>query len=148
MTISRLLILQALIGCGLGSIFFIPSDTKIQPCRVVMQLPDTLGPWTGKDAAVSQREYDMLASDTKFARKVYDDGFGDQVLVSIVLSGNDLDHSIHRPERCLPAQGWTVEDSGMVRLPIAQAPEDNWRSCACTISGRKKSTGGWWTFTT
>ena len=122
MTISRLLILQALLACGLGTIFFIPRETSIQPCRVRMELPEMLGEWVGKPAVVTQRERDVLAKDTEFCRKVYDDGFGDQVLVSIVLSGQDLDNSIHRPERCLPSQGWTIEDSRSLNLPVAGAP--------------------------
>jgi hypothetical protein len=28
-----------------------------------------------------------------------------------------MNTSIHRPERCLPAQGWTVTDTKTVRLP-------------------------------
>jgi EpsI family protein len=71
---------------------------------------------------VTQAEHDGLAPDTEFSRKVYEDGFGNQVYVSIVLSGHDLDNSIHRPERCLPAQGWTIEDSSTRTVPVAQAP--------------------------
>lgn len=122
MTISRLLILQALLACGLGTVFFIPREARIQPCRVRMELPDSIGEWEGKPAEVTQKERDGLASDTQFCRKVYEDGFGDQVLVSIVLSGNDLDNSIHRPERCLPAQGWAVEDSSLLSVPVPEAP--------------------------
>ena len=122
MTISRLLILQALLACGLGTVFFIPRETKIQPCRVVMELPDTMGGWAGAPGAISEREHSMLAPDTQFCRKIYDDGLGDSVLVSIVLSGNDLDNSIHRPERCLPAQGWTIVDSKSLNVPVPEAP--------------------------
>ena len=122
MTISRLLILQALLASGLGSIFFLPHETKIQPCRVRMELPDTLGAWAGKTAAVSPKEHEGLAPDTQFCRKVYSDGLGDHVFVSIVLSGNDLDNSIHRPERCLPAQGLTIIDSHSLSLPVETAP--------------------------
>jgi EpsI family protein len=81
-----------------------------------------LGGWAGKPGIVTQRERDGLAPDTQFCREVYDDGLGDSVLVSIVLSGHDLDNSIHRPERCLPAQGWTIVDSTSKTLPVAQAP--------------------------
>ena len=31
-------------------------------------------------------------------------------MVSIVLSGKDMSTSIHRPERCLRAQGWTLQE--------------------------------------
>ena len=43
----------------------------------------------------------------------------DEVYVSIVLSGEDMVNSIHRPERCLSAQGWTVEHSARVQVPVA-----------------------------
>ncbi|HEX4084469.1 MAG TPA: EpsI family protein [Chthoniobacteraceae bacterium] len=122
MTISRLLILQALLACGLGAIFFIPRKANIQPCNVRMELPATLSDFDGKPAAVSDKEREGLAPDTQFCRKVYDDGFGDQILVSIVLSGNDLDNSIHRPERCLPAQGWSIVDSNHLDVPVPAAP--------------------------
>ena len=41
--------------------------------------------------------------------------------VSIVLSGTDMVNSIHRPERCLQAQGWTTEKSQRVRVPLPNA---------------------------
>jgi len=119
---SRLLILPALLACGLGSIFLIPRETKIHPCRVRMELPSTVGGWAGKPAEVTAKEHEGLAPDTQFCRKVYSDGLGSQVLVSIVLSGNDLDNSIHRPERCLPAQGWNKVDSESLSLPDESAP--------------------------
>jgi EpsI family protein len=122
MTISRLLILQVLLALGMGSVFVIPRQTKIQPCRVRMELPDFLGGWAGKTAGVSDIEHRVLAYDTQFCRKLYNDGFGDQVLVSIVLSGADLDNSIHRPERCLPAQGWNIVNSESRSLPVPAAP--------------------------
>lgn len=122
MTISRLLVLQALLACGLGTVFFIPREEKIQPSRVNMDLPVMLADWKGEPAQVTQQEHEALASDTKFSRKLYSDPFGDQIFVSIVLSGQDLDNSIHRPERCLPAQGWRLVDSTALTLPVASAP--------------------------
>lgn len=118
----RLLILQGVLVCGLGTVYFIPRETKIQPCRVRMELPELLGGWIGKPAAVTDAERTGLAPDTQFCRKVYDDGFRNQVLVSIVLSGHDLDNSIHRPERCLPAQGWLIVDSKSFGIPVPEAP--------------------------
>jgi EpsI family protein len=122
MTISRLLILQAVLVLGLGSIAFVPRETKIQECRVRMDLPPLLGGWAGRPGIVSDGERGGLAPDTQFSRMIYEDGLGDQVLVSIVLSGHDLDNSIHRPERCLPAQGWTIVDSKSLNLPVPEAP--------------------------
>jgi EpsI family protein len=108
--------------CGLGTVFYIPRQTQLQPCRVRMELPELLGGWIGKPGVITDAERGGLAPDTQFCRKVYDDGFGNTVLVSIVLSGHDLDNSIHRPERCLPAQGWTIVDSKSLSLPVPEAP--------------------------
>jgi EpsI family protein len=120
--VGRLLVLVALLAVGLGSIHLVPRQTKLQPCRVRMELPEFLGDWSGKDAIVTAQEHAVLAADTQFCRKVYSDGLGDSVLVSIVLSGHDLDNSIHRPERCLPAQGWNIQDTTSLYVPIPEAP--------------------------
>jgi EpsI family protein len=119
---ARLLVLAGVLACGLGVISFIPRQTKLQPCRIRMELPEFIGGWSGKDGVISKAEREMLASDTQFCRKTYSDGLGDQILVSIVLSGHDLDNSIHRPERCLPSQGWTIQDTNKLYLPVPAAP--------------------------
>jgi EpsI family protein len=116
------LILQALLACGLGGVFLIPHVAEDQPCRVKMELPKMLGDWVGTPAAVSEKEHAQLAKDTEFERKMYNDGLGDEIYVSIVLSGHELDSSIHRPERCLSAQGWTTEDASGLKVPVAEAP--------------------------
>jgi EpsI family protein len=77
-----------------------------------------VGIWIGDDAAVTQKELDTLAKDTQFARKIYTGPEGDQILVSIVLSGDDMTNSIHRPERCLSAQGWQVRSSSIRTIQI------------------------------
>jgi len=80
--------------------------------------------WHGAPLAVTEAEHRMLAADTEFAKRRYvlsdvdtkqplirDPRLGQlgellAVQASIVLSGHDLNDSIHRPERCLPAQGF------------------------------------------
>jgi len=76
-----------------------------------MTLPNVIGMWIGDDTEVTQKERDTLAKDTQFVRKIYTGPERDQIFVSIVLSGDDMTNSIHRPERCLPAQGWNVQSS-------------------------------------
>ena len=90
-----------------------------QPVGIKLELPQFVGKWFGVDQKISDRELEMLAGDTEFARKVYTDAAGNVIFVSIVLSGTDLDNSIHRPERCLPAQGWTIADPEAVAVPLA-----------------------------
>ena len=118
MTTKRLVILLLFLGAGFGAIFFLPTTTMTQPVGIKLELPQFVGKWYGVDQKISDRELQMLASDTEFARKLYTDAAGNVIYVSIVLSGADLDNSIHRPERCLPAQGWTIADTRSLQLPL------------------------------
>jgi EpsI family protein len=118
MTTKRSLILLIVLGLGLSAVFVLPKSLGNQPIGVRMELPQYLGRWYGVDAPITDRELTALASDTEFARKTYTDGAGNTMFVSIVLSGHDLDNSIHRPERCLPAQGWTILDSRRLQIPL------------------------------
>lgn len=122
MTVRRLVILQLVLFAGLGSAYLIPAPAKTQPIGVIMDLPDSIGIWTGASQQITQLELEQLAKDTSFARKVYSNAFGDRILVSIVLAGEDPDNSIHRPERCLPAQGWTIIDSRTVTITTPTVP--------------------------
>ncbi len=75
-----------------------------------VELPTFLGTeWAGKRVDVTAVEREILPADTGFSRKVYVSLANpkDAVLLSIVLSGRDRT-SIHRPEVCLVAQGWTI----------------------------------------
>ena len=42
----------------------------------------------------------------------------DRVDLSIVLSGHDLNNSIHRPERCMPAQGHDIGSASNVSIGL------------------------------
>jgi len=52
-------------------------------------------------------EKDQLPADTEFLKYFYRQPAGESLLVSIVLSGNERS-SIHRPQRCLVAQGFDI----------------------------------------
>jgi len=118
MTIKRLLLVQVVLVLALGAVFFLPKVANSTPQGIELTLPSYVGGWYGEDQEISEQELKMLATDTAFARKLYNDGRGNQIFASIVLSGKDLDNSIHRPERCLPAQGWSVADSKVVKIPL------------------------------
>src|SRR5438876_7915035 len=108
MITKRLFAVEFLHVAGLGTYFLLPKAPKTKPAGISLKLPIWVGNWIGDDAAVSQREIEVLAKDTQFARKVYTSPEGDTISVSIILSGDDMTTSIHRPERCLPAQGWSL----------------------------------------
>ncbi len=83
-----------------------------------MTLPNYIGDWIGQDGEITQREREVLAKDTQFARKTYTNLRGDRIYVSIVMSGDDMTNSIHRPERCLPAQGWSLQSTETRRITL------------------------------
>src|SRR3984893_13047048 len=118
MITKRLFHVQFVLLAGFGSVFLLPHSTKTSPAGIAMTLPDVIGAWFGDDAEITQKERDTLAKDTQFVRKIYTGPEGDQVFVSIVLSGDDMTNSIHRPERCLPAQGWNVRSSSKRTIPL------------------------------
>jgi len=117
MTIRRLASLQLILLGGLSLAFVLPKDIKLQPVGMQLTLPEFIGDWHGVDQEASKGERDILGPDTQFARKVYTKGT-DEIFVSIVVSGPDMNTSIHRPERCLPAQGWSVADSQAVAIAL------------------------------
>jgi len=112
MTTNRLAILLAVLLGGLSSVYLLPKVSGFMPIGVKLELPHQVGDWVGEDAAITKEEREVLGEDTEFARKRYINFQGDIILVSIVLSGEDMMTSIHRPERCLKAQGWNCEATG------------------------------------
>lgn len=118
MTIGRLTVLLVALIVGLGAVVFLPTPGQTEPVGIQLTLPDFVGNWYGVDRQITEREREVLAGDTEFARKQYTDGMGNSIFASIVLSGHDLDNSIHRPERCLPAQGWSIAASKPVRIAL------------------------------
>ena len=120
MTTNRLAILLAVLLGGLSTVFLLPHQLGFQPVGITLELPKMIGGWYGKDLAISEKERVVLGSETEFARKSYTNGIGYEIVASIVLSGQDMNTSIHRPERCLPAQGLTVIDKRSVPVVLPE----------------------------
>jgi len=120
MTTKRLAILLVVLFGGLSTVFLLPAQSKFdQPTGIDLALPERLdGNWYGRDEKVSDGEHYVLGKETEFARKSYHNARGDTIQASIVLAGRDMNTSIHRPEWCLPAQGWTIANSGKVTMFI------------------------------
>jgi exosortase len=96
------------------------SPPKAGTSGVVMDLPDQVGPLEGRPQKISTAELTILPPDTTFARKTYGTPEGDpaeRILCTIVQSGN-VPRSLHRPERCLPAQGYVIKGGGIVTIPL------------------------------
>ena len=125
----RLLILPLFLLGSLSLIYFLPQAGAVADSAIKMELPGTLEKWHFQKIPPSKAELEALAKDTEFSKarclKARPGEFTlkgypvpDQVDLSIVLSGYDLNNSIHRPERCMPAQGHTILSSTDVTLKL------------------------------
>ena len=95
-------------------VLLLPQHTELEESAIGPDLPlgRSLPGWVGEKRQENEAERTTLAPDTRFSKACYaqlnpvsGEYFGPPVTVSIVYSGNDMNSSIHRPERCLPAQG-------------------------------------------
>ncbi len=103
-----------LLALLLSAVFILPRQEQLMESSISPDLPvgvDLPG-WQGNKIQESEVERTSLAADTRFSkaqytkpRRVFWEQEKPPVEVSIVYSGNDMNSSIHRPERCLPSQG-------------------------------------------
>ena len=126
--------LPLVLGGALGAVYFLPQAGAVAGSAVKMELPGSTGGWSFKAFPASKDELGTLPADTEFSKaiclrprpgEVSFDGrlVPDRVDLSVVLSGCDLNNSIHRPERCMPAQGHTITASGNITLQLANGRE-------------------------
>lgn len=128
------LILPAFIVGTLSSVYFLPRAGEVAQSAVVMELPQTSGEWHFKKIPASTAEIETLAKDTEFSKAVclsvrpgeFDEQgniIPDRIDLSVVLSGTDINNSIHRPERCMPAQGHQIMESKEQVLNLSNGRE-------------------------
>jgi hypothetical protein len=124
------LILPVVLVAGLGAVYFLPQAGSVANTAISMKLPEQEDSWSFRSIPPSPEELAVLASDTQFSKAIClkprpgertADGLlvPDRLDLSIVLSGYDLNNSIHRPERCMPAQGHTILSGTDVPLTLA-----------------------------
>jgi hypothetical protein len=73
-------------------------------------LPERVLDYSSRPVALTRLEVDWVPKDTTFGRRLYKGADGFELLVSIVLMGTDRT-SIHKPQYCLPGQGWYIDPS-------------------------------------
>jgi hypothetical protein len=129
---SKPWILPLFLAGSLSAIYFLPKVGEVAQSAVIMELPDFLGKWSFEKQVASAEELGTLSPDTRFSKaiclaarpgEVTPDGFlvPDRLDLSIVLSGADLNNSIHRPERCMPAQGHQITSSGISTIQLSNS---------------------------
>ncbi|MDD5260594.1 MAG: exosortase-associated EpsI family protein [Methylacidiphilales bacterium] len=97
---------------------FSPNPNSSLQAGVRMQLPDFYKGMTATDLSMTAAEQKILPTDTGFVRKLYKDPAGDQIACTIVLAGGEK-RSIHRPEVCLPGQGWNIKSGEVAPITLS-----------------------------
>ena len=112
------------------------------PGSVMMKinLPERVLDFTSTNVPEPQSALGYLPPDTSYAERIYTAPDGFWVQATIVLMGGDRS-SIHKPEYCLPGQGWTINEKSVVNLPVGgaangQLPVSKW------VVGNYQTTGG------
>ena len=89
--------------------------------NLAVLLPEQLPGFKSVGIAQAEVVTNMLPQDTSYGQRIYtaDDGF--QTLANVVLMGSSR-ASIHKPQVCLTAQGWDINDaaSHVDHVPLAK----------------------------
>ena len=116
-SMGRILLLFVLGGATASLCLLLPTPNTTPKAGVIMDLPESIGGFSGKIIAATPGEIAILPSDTQIVRREYVNSAGDRIMTSIVLSGGEK-RSIHRPEVCLPAQGWSIRGGKVEDIPL------------------------------
>ncbi len=84
---------------------------------MLIALPERVLNFTSTNVPESSVVLNYLPKDTSYASRRYSAADGSWAQASVVLMGADRT-SIHRPDYCLPGQGWQIRDQTEVKLNI------------------------------
>jgi len=87
---------------------------------VKLELPARVLDFDSTNMPTSQVVLDYLPKDTSYAQRHYFTTNGNWAMGNIILMGADRT-SIHRPDYCLPGQGWQIGEKTSVKLSIGGA---------------------------
>jgi hypothetical protein len=77
--------------------------------RLEVLLPERVLEYRSEAAEVDKNTLDFLPPDTSFGHRYYTAPDGFSIAANGVLMGSDRT-SLHKPQLCLPAQGWSIDD--------------------------------------
>jgi len=126
--ISIFIIVLALIAGSAWTLVWLRANQKLGapgikatsiPGTVKMNfdLPEHVLDFTSKRVPEDKTVLDALPKDTSLAQRLYTAPDGFWVNANIVLMGTDRT-SIHKPEFCIPGQGWRIDQKTTANLSI------------------------------
>ncbi len=121
-------VVLALIAGGGAALTWLKNNQRLGPPGIVatkmpgsikmnFDLPTNVPDYTSKHEDEDKIVLDTLPKDTSYAQRLYTDTNGFWVNANIILMGTDRT-SIHKPEFCLPGQGWRIDDKATASISI------------------------------
>lgn len=148
MSIKPSLVLSILFTSTIAAAFYWGEPSQLADPDISLSLPDSVGDWTGSTPVYCQNmdcrkkylqnglhlqeicqscgsslgimspvETVGLPPDTQISRKEYRNQLGQVIAVSIVVTGTQR-ASIHKPQWCLPAQGYVINATHVMEIPM------------------------------
>jgi exosortase len=113
----KLAVAYAITGMALLLFGYISTEAPIAEPGVNMQLPSVICSMPSEEFEMTQRERENLFNDVTISRRNYHSSKGQNFLATAVLSGQ-VRRSLHRPEVCLPGQGWVISRKEEIPLNL------------------------------
>jgi hypothetical protein len=121
----------ALIGATAGALTWLKAHQRLGApgiratpiagsVKMQLELPAHVLEFDSTNMPEAQIVVDYLPKDTSYVSRHYFAPDGAWAMANVILMGADRT-SIHRPDYCLPGQGWQIRDQTEVRLKIAGA---------------------------
>jgi len=102
---------------GVPGIKFDPIPGSVQ---VKIAMPERVLDFTSTNIPEPEVVLGYLPKDTSYAERLYQSPDGVLMTGTIVLMGADRT-SIHKPDYCLPGQGWHIDSKNVVNVPVGGA---------------------------
>lgn len=104
-------------------------------------LPERVAGMNSEEVPPVKEELEGLPPDTSIGKRLYAAADGSPLLLQVVLMGRDRT-SIHQPQYCLTGQGWLIEKTEEVRLPVARPRPHEIPALKLTASRMMPTTDG------
>ncbi len=123
--IFRCLIVVTLTVVTVFLCYKFPNAATDPQTGLTLILPEEIPNHASYDREVSEVEKEWLPSDTGMLKRMYypkdaisqNDALQRSISATLILSGSDQ-RSLHRPEVCLVAQGWSIKQATVKELTI------------------------------
>ncbi len=101
--------------------FFSPASEGLSAPGVKPVLPSGIGHYWGREIRESSKgeEEQLLSQGVEIHRSIYEAAGKPPVLATLVIGGPE-GRTLHRPEVCLPAQGWSTVGSKRISLRLKE----------------------------